>query len=430
MTSVLVEPADKIAGLVSVPGDKSISHRAAILAAMADGPSHLQGFLESADCLATLQALRDLGVRIEPGEKGCYTVHGNGPEALKNPSRPLDLGNSGTGMRLLAGLIVGQPIKATLTGDDSLRARPMSRVIEPLARMGAKIVARDGKHAPLELVGGHLKGISYTMNVASAQVKSAILLAALQAQGPTKITEPFASRDHTERLVRHLGGKISVSDNQIQLVGPQRLKAKNVTVPGDLSSAAFLIAAALLLPGSQLVVQNVCLNPTRTGFLDVLKKMGARVKIKMNAQGGCEPVGSITAQHTPLKGVKLDDPMLIPNIIDEIPILCVLAARAKGITEIRHAQELRVKETDRIAAMTDNLRAQGVRVEDFPDGLRIHGEAKKFPGGNIDARKDHRIAMAFAVAGLCAERAMRISDAEFVDTSFPGFFELLKSLSK
>ncbi len=418
-----------IRGSVQAPPDKSISHRAALLAAIAQGPSLLKNFLQSADCLATLSAIEALGVRvIKKGED--FVVEGKGPGAWKSPAKPLDLGNSGTGTRLLTGLLAGREgLHATITGDASLRQRPMKRILEPLSRMGARIEAREGNLAPLDVHGASLKGLRYAMPVASAQVKSALLLAGLQAQGTVEIVEPAPTRDHTERMIAYLGGRIEKKGNTVVLKGPQSLQGKEMFVPGDISSAAFLMAAALLIPGSSLTIQRVCLNPTRTGILQVLQSMGAKLRILPDKQPGMEPMGDIEIAYAPLKAVRLDDAALMPNIIDEIPVLAVLAACAKGVTEIRHAGELRVKETDRIRAIAENLRAIGAGVEEFEDGLRIKGPVR-FKAAAINSYKDHRIAMAFSLAGLCADGPMQVSDTEFIDTSFPGFFETLDKIQQ
>ncbi len=425
MTTRIVQPARRVAGTVQVPGDKSISHRAALLGALAQGNSQLDNFLESADCLATLKAVEDLGVTVKKLAPKSYEVHGKGLGSLRSPTRALDMGNSGTGTRLLAGLLAGQPgVKATITGDNSLLQRPMGRILDPLAQMGALVHSRSGGFAPLNVEGKNLHGAEYTMPMASAQVKSTILIAGLQAQGKTILHEPAPSRDHTERMMRAMGAHLELGNNFLAIHGPQQLRGSMLRIPGDPSSAAFLLAAALLVEGSCLTVEGICLNPSRIGFLSVLKKMGARIEMRVDENDSFEPTGSVTAQHGALKAITLDDAALVANIIDEIPILAVLAAKAHGVTEIRNAQELRVKESDRISALCENLRAIGVRVDELPDGLRIVGPTD-FQAAEIHSHKDHRIAMSFAIAGLCSTGKVVVSDTEFIDTSFPGFFDLL-----
>jgi 3-phosphoshikimate 1-carboxyvinyltransferase len=429
VTSLTIKPAKRVSGTITVPADKSISHRAVLLAALAEGKTTIENFLTSADCSRTLQAVRDLGVPVEELAPGRYCVYGKGLGALRSPSQPLDLGNSGTGLRLLAGLIAGQGISATLTGDASLCSRPMQRIVAPLSDMGAKIQAQVGDRAPLTIEGGNLRPITYTLPVASAQVKSALLLAGVQAEGKTTLIEPFPTRDHTERLLGHLGGQILRDGPQVSLEGPLHLQGKNISIPGDFSSATFLLAAALLLEGSEITVKGVGLNPTRTAFLKILQDMGAQVEIDQAPDAGYEPVGSLRLHYQPLKGVVLKDPVLIPNIIDEIPILAILASQANGKTLIRNARELRVKESDRIRVLCENLKAVGVTVEEFHDGLAITGKPGRIQGGKVDSHKDHRIAMAFAILGLFSEGGIEVSDVECIETSFPDFKETLERIT-
>ncbi len=415
-----------------MPGDKSISHRAAMIAALADGTSRITNFSNSADCTATLSCLTKLGVSIERRGKGLL-VHGVGPDGLRAPAEPLDCTNSGTTMRLLAGILAGQNFKSTLTGDESLRSRPMSRIIEPLRMMGASISSNDGR-APL-VIEGHkpLKAIRHELPVASAQVKSCILLAGLGAAGQTEVIENQVTRDHTERMLRWFGVPLEVRDVEglraVTVDGPARFKARDVSIPGDVSSAAYFIAAAALLPGSSLEITDVGVNPTRVKFLEQLRSFGFDVAISDVREEGNEVVGTICVSGSksssepaaPLRG-----PM-IPQLIDELPLLAVVGSQIEGGIEIRDAAELRAKESDRIAATVQNLRAMGAEGEEFKDGLRVFGPTQ-LRGATIDPRGDHRIAMAFSVAGLIAQGETEIKDAECVAVSFPEFFELLESV--
>lgn len=405
-----------LAGDITVPGDKSVSHRAVMLAALADGTSRIEGFLEGADTRATAAIFAAMGVRIEAPALGVRVVHGVGIDGLREPAAPLDCGNAGTGMRLLAGLLAGQRFDSTLVGDASLTRRPMRRVIEPLARMGAAIDSDDG-HAPLRIRGGrHLHGIEYASPVASAQVKSAVLLAGLYAQGETVVREPQPTRDYTEAMLQAFGYAVDARPGVGALRGGGRLRAADVVVPADFSSAAFFIVAATLVPGSELVLRGVGLDARRTGLLRVLELMGARFEVA--------PTRDILVRSATLQGIEVPVDC-VADMIDEFPILCVAAACARGRTVIRGAAELRVKESDRIATMAEGLRALGIVVEETPDGLAIEGG--RLRGGEIDSRGDHRIAMAFAVAGQVAEGEVRIRDVENVGTSFPGFEELARA---
>lgn len=419
-----------------MPGDKSISHRAAMVAALAEGTSSIQNFSTSADCTATLSCLRALGVSIE--RDADLLISGVGIDGLREPSGPLDCGNSGTTMRLLAGILAGQDFKSTLTGDDSLRSRPMQRIIEPLQMMGARISSHAGR-APL-VIQGHreLNAISYELLVASAQVKSCILLAGLSAAGRTEVIENEITRDHTERMLRRFGVQVETGDPEREgenarfaaVTGPARLSAQNVSIPGDISSAAYFIAAAALLPGSSLQVSNVGVNPTRVLFLEQLRTLGLDVEITSVSEDGNEPVGVIRVRGSEeqLSG-NFGSPMMIrglivPQLIDELPLLAVVGSQIAGGIEIRDAAELRVKESDRIATTAQNLRVMGADVEEFDDGFRVAGPVR-LRGAKIDPRGDHRIAMAFAIAALLAEGETEIEDAECVGVSFPEFFELL-----
>ncbi|HEY0310075.1 MAG TPA: 3-phosphoshikimate 1-carboxyvinyltransferase [Luteimonas sp.] len=409
-----------LSGDITVPGDKSISHRAVMLAAIADGSSRIEGFLEGADTRATAAIFAALGVRIEAPAPGVRVVEGVGIDGLRAPAAPLDCGNAGTAMRLLAGLLAGQAFDSTLVGDASLSRRPMRRVIGPLSRMGAVIDSDDG-HAPLRLHGGQaLHGIEFDSPVASAQVKSAVLLAGLYARGQTVVREAQPTRDYTEAMLQAFGYAVEASPGVAALRGGGRLRATDVVVPADVSSAAFFLVAAPRVPGSELVLRGVGMDPRRTGLLRVLALMGADCEVLPLAAGSS---GDIRVRHAPLRGIEV--PLdCVADMIDEFPVLCIAAACARGRTVIRGAAELRVKESDRIAAMADGLRALGIRVDEAPDGLAIEGG--RLRGGEVDSRGDHRVAMAFAVAGQVAEGEVRIRDVANVATSFPGFDALAR----
>ncbi|WP_445147482.1 3-phosphoshikimate 1-carboxyvinyltransferase [Dyella sp. Tek66A03] len=411
-------------GSVRVPGDKSVSHRALMLGALADGTSQIRGFLEGEDTRATAAVLQQLGVRIEMPAEGERRVHGVGLHGLRGASQPLDCGNAGTGMRLLAGLLAGQAFDSTLVGDESLSKRPMRRVTDPLAMMGARIDSRDGL-PPLQVHGSQaLHGIEYTLPVASAQVKSALLLAGLYAQGETQVIEPHPTRDYTERMLAAFGWPIDFEPGRARLSGGHALRATDVDVPADFSSAAFFLVAASIVPGSELHLPAVGLNPRRTGLLHALRLMGADIRIENPRESGGEPVGDLVVRHAPLHGIELPE-ALVPDMIDEFPVLFVAAATAKGRTVVRGAAELRVKESDRIASMAAGLRAIGANIEETTDGAIIEGGA--IGGGSIESHGDHRIAMSFAVAGLIASDAIRLNDCSNVATSFPRFLELANS---
>jgi 3-phosphoshikimate 1-carboxyvinyltransferase len=406
-------------GELVVPGDKSVSHRAVMLAALADGESHIDGFLEGADTRATAAILSQLGVRIEASSPSRRIVHGAGVDGLRAPTAPLDCGNAGTGMRLLAGLLAAQPFDSVLVGDASLSKRPMRRVVDPLASMGARIDTEAGGLPPLRIRGGaRLRGVDFESPVASAQVKSAVLLAGLFADGETRVREPHPTRDYTERMLAAFGVEIDFAPGFARLRGGQRLRATDVAVPADFSSAAFFLVAATLVPGSELCLRAVGLNPRRTGLLAALRAMGADIREKRYASQGGEPVADLVVRHAPLHGIEVPE-ALVPDMIDEFPALCIAAACARGTTVIRGAAELRVKESDRIAAMATGLRALGIGLEERPDGAVIEGGTLR--GGEVDALGDHRIAMAFAVAGQMAEGEVAIADVANVATSFPGF---------
>ncbi len=408
-------------GEIAVPGDKSVSHRALMFGAIAEGVSHIRGFLEGEDTRATAAILGKLGVRFETPAPGERIVHGVGLHGLRGSPDVLDCGNAGTGMRLLAGLLAGQAFDSILVGDESLSRRPMRRVTDPLEAMGASIETNDGK-PPLRIRGGAgLKGIAYEPPVASAQIKSALLLAGLYADGFIEVVEPHPTRDYTESMLKAFGWPIDYSPGRARLEGGHVLRAVDVDVPADFSSAAFFIVAACIVPGSELRLKAVGLNPRRTGLLAALELMGADIRVENERNSGGEDIGDLVVRHAPLHGVAL--PLeIVPDMIDEFPALFVAAAVAEGMTTIRGAAELRVKESDRIASMAHGLKACGVLVDELPDGAIIRGGT--IGGGSIDSHGDHRIAMSFAIAGLVASAPIAIGDCANVATSFPGFMEL------
>jgi len=420
----VVEPSALKNGTVTVPGDKSISHRALILGAIAEGKTTVRGFLDGDDCLASLAALQSMGVRIDRPSATQLVIEGAGAAGLRAPAEVLDMGNSGTAMRLLAGLLSGQTFSSQLTGDASLSKRPMNRVIKPLTMMGAQIQSDDGK-PPLVIDGQALNGVVYSMPVASAQVKSSILLAGLYADGEVVLQEPAVTRDHTERMLGTMGAKISVGETQMIMHGGQQLRATDIQVPADLSSAAFVILAAILSSDAEVTITDVGVNPTRTGVIEILKAMGADIAIQNVRLFGEEPVADLTIRSSNLQGVDVD-PAKVSLAIDEFPVLFIAAACAQGKTTFSGIGELRVKESDRIAAMAEGLRALSVSVDETEDGAVIHGG--KLYGGNVRSHGDHRIAMSFAVAGSVAEWAVHIADTDTVGTSFPGFTECMQSL--
>ena len=425
MDRVQIKPAASISGTLSVPGDKSISHRLGMLGAIAEGTTVIHNFAASVDCHSTLECLRRLGVKID--EKGStVTILGRGLRGLQKPSLELDAGNSGTTVRLMSGILAGQPFESTFTGDESLSRRPMKRIIDPLRRFGATLEARDDNYLPLKIKGGPLRALDFTMPVASAQVKSAVLLAGLQAAGITKVHEPVESRNHTEIALAEFGAHIRTSERTIEVEGGHDLHGKEFTVPGDLSSAAFFIAAALVVPNSKLRLTTVGLNPSRTGFISLLEEVRARVAVSALAAGNGEPIGDILVESSELEGMDVGGHW-IPNIIDEIPMLAVLGTRTKKGIRIRDASELRAKESDRIRAVAQNLRALGAQVEEYPDGLFVPGN-QRLAGGVIDSFGDHRIAMAFAVGALFADGPVTIERPDCAAISFPNFFELLNEV--
>lgn len=417
-------PGGALTGHIRVPGDKSISHRSIMLGSLAEGVTEISGFLEGEDSLATLAAFRAMGVQIEGPYKGQVRIQGVGLHGLKAPDQPLYLGNSGTSMRLLAGLLAGQAFDTELTGDASLSKRPMRRVTEPLARMGAHIETAEGGTAPLRIRGGQkLKAIDYVLPMASAQVKSCVLLAGLYAEGRTCTTEPAPTRDHTERMLRGMGYQVDVNGSTACLEGDGRLQATPIDVPADISSAAFFLVGASIAPNSDLVLEHVGLNPTRTGVLDILKLMGADIDIMNPREVGGEPVADLRVRSAQLRGIDIPE-ALVPLAIDEFPVLFVAAACAQGRTVLTGAEELRVKESDRIQVMADGLRVLGIDAQPTPDGMVINGG--RFGQGRVDSHGDHRIAMAFAMAALRAAGPIDIDDCANVNTSFPGFVDLAR----
>ena len=412
----------KLQGTIRVPGDKSISHRSIMFASLAEGSSHISGFLEGEDSLNTLRAFQAMGVNIEGPEKGRLTIQGVGMHGLKAPTQALDLGNSGTSMRLLAGLLAGQDFDVELSGDVSLSKRPMKRVTDPLAQMGAKVETAEGGKPPLKISGHQqLNGFDYQMPMASAQVKSCCLLAGLYAQGKTCVTEPAVTRDHTERMLKAFGCEVEIKNSTVCVTGPAKLIATDIDVPADISSAAFFMVGASIAADSDIVLQHVGINPTRTGVIEILKRMGANITLSNEKEVGGERVADIRVQSAELKGIHIPE-SLVPLAIDEFPVLFVAAACAEGETIVTGAEELRVKESDRIQVMADGLQALGVNAQATADGMIIHGG--EIASGTVHSHDDHRIAMAFAMAGLRANGEVHIEDCDNVNTSFPGFAEL------
>jgi 3-phosphoshikimate 1-carboxyvinyltransferase len=419
----IVQPGGALTGRIRVPGDKSISHRSIMLGSLAEGTTHVSGFLQGEDCLCTLNAFRAMGVNIEgPNDKGELTIQGVGLKGLKQPSHDLDMGNSGTSMRLMSGLMAGQAFDVRMIGDVSLSKRPMKRVTVPLSQMGAVIETTEAGTPPLKVKGGQvLKGIHYDMPMASAQVKSSILLAGLYAQGKTSVTEPAPTRDHTERMLRGFGYEVKTEGNKITLQGGGTLTATTIDVPSDISSAAFFMVGASIAPNSDLIIEHVGLNPTRTGVIDILRLMGGDLTLLNEREVGGEPVADIRVRYAPLKGIKIPEE-LVPLAIDEFPVLFIAAACAEGETVLTGAEELRVKESDRIQVMADGLIACGIDAKPTPDGIIIQGGA--LGSAPIESHHDHRIAMAFSMAGLRAHAPMTINNCATVNTSFPDFVGL------
>lgn len=421
-----MQPVRALRGSVRVPGDKSISHRYALLAALADGVTTVGGYSSGADCASTLDCLRALGVAVVEPDAGTRRITGRGLGGLQPPAGPLDCGNSGSTMRMLAGILAAHRFATVLTGDASLSRRPMGRVMAPLIQMGARLTATDGQRPPLTVQGAALTAIAHTPAVPSAQVKTAVLLAGLHANGRTSVHEPAATRDHTERALRTFGVPVDVAGTSVSITGGARLRGGlTLTVPGDPSSAAFWAVAAASRPGSRVEITGLGLNPTRTGFLDVLRRAGARLTVMPQHDTADEPVGTLVIEPDTLRAVDVA-PDEVPGVIDELPVLAALATAGGAIT-VRGAAELRVKESDRIASLVGGLRAMGASAEEYPDGFHIDGR-RPLTGGTVDAHGDHRLAMAFAVAGLSATGPTTILGAEAVAVSYPTFFETLRQL--
>jgi 3-phosphoshikimate 1-carboxyvinyltransferase len=427
--AVMVQPAPRVRGRVRPPGDKSISHRYALFAAMADGLSTIQGYSTGADCASTLACLRGLGVaadeigRDEGGVR--VAIHGRGSRGLAAPSDTLDAGNSGSTIRMLAGILAAHPFRTAITGDASLRRRPMRRIIVPLERMGARIASTDGR-PPLTIDGSlQLRGIDFEPDVPSAQVKSAVLLAGLHAEGTTRVVEPLPTRDHTERAIEAFGGEVLRDGTIVGVRGGQRLAARSVQVPGDISSAAFWMVAAAALPGSEVVIEGVGLNPTRTAIVDILRRIGADIEVDRDQITAGEPMGTMVVRHRALLAAEIV-PAEVPGLIDELPVLAALATHG-GELRVSGAQELRVKESDRIAALAAGLRRMGADIGEAPDGFHVRGR-QRLRGGEVDAENDHRLAMAFAIAALGASGPTTIHDAGAAAVSYPEFFPVLESL--
>lgn len=427
MTTLTIRKASKLAGELALPGDKSISHRALIFSALSSGKCEIHNLCSGEDAFRTLDIFRQMGIRADSARGACLSVTGKGLHGLQEPSTVLYTGNSGTTTRLMAGLLSPQRFFTVLTGDTSLNQRPMKRVVGPLRQMGAFIQGRSGGHyAPLAITGSHLHGIDYLLPVASAQIKSSLMLAGLYADGPTSITEPTLSRDHTERMLEHLGVPIKRDSKTVALTAAADIQPERYDIPGDISSAAFFMVAALLVPGSEIVLRGIGVNPTRTGIIDILQAMGGCIELN-NSRTVCgEPVADISVRASRLKGIQINGD-IIPRAIDEIPIVAIAAACAEGTTEISDAAELRVKESDRIATMTGELKKCGVAVRETQDGMIING-TEKLAGVRCQSYGDHRIAMAFAVAGLVAHNEMTIEDSGCINTSFPEFMPKLTEL--
>jgi 3-phosphoshikimate 1-carboxyvinyltransferase len=425
-----IEPAGALVGHIAVPGDKSISHRAVLIGALCEGDTHVRGFGRAGDTESTLAAVRALGVEVDEPDVDELVVHGRGLRGLRAPAEPVDAGNAGTLMRLLSGILAGHEDRFELTGDESLSRRPMERVATPLREMGARVETTDG-HAPLEIEGGGLRPIRYELPVASAQVKSAILLAGLYAPGTTTVVEPAPTRDHTELLLRHAGVDVLHHGHEVSVAGVERLELDEIEIPGDFSSAAPLIVAATLLPGSELYLHRVGVNPTRTGLLDVLERMRARVTLFNRRRVGGEPVADIEVRSSSTLVATRVSPAEVPTMVDELPLVALLAGLARGETVIEGVRELRVKETDRVESVKDLLRPLGIHVSAGEDELRVVGVPTRPKGGGVARSEgDHRIAMLGAVAGLVSREGVQVEGAEAAAISFPGFYELLDSVSQ
>ena len=421
-----ISPAKSVSGSIRLPGDKSISHRYAMLGAIAEGTTKIRNYSTGADCQSTLGCMQALGAGVER-HNGEVWIHGRGAAGLTEPQATLDAGNSGSTIRMLSGILAAQPFPSRIAGDESLSRRPMERIIKPLAQMGAEIEARDGKFPPLSIRGHALHPIDYTLPVASAQVKTCVLFGGMFAEGATVVREPVRTRDHSEIALRGFGADIEVAGRVITLTGPARLQAREVIAPGDLSSAAFFIVAALILPGSSLVIEGVGLNPTRSGLLDFLLGMGARIRILNLEDSAGELIGNIEVKHSPVRGGILEKAQTAA-LIDEAPVLAVLGAVSEEGLTVRDASELRVKETDRITTVVENLRRMGVEAEEMQDGFHVPGR-QKFRAAELDSFGDHRIAMAFSVAALAASGDCAIHDAGAASVSFPEFYNTLRTIA-
>jgi 3-phosphoshikimate 1-carboxyvinyltransferase len=428
MAERFVEPASAVVGHIAVPGDKSISHRAVLIAAISDGKTRITGFGRSRDTRATIAAVRALGVEVEEEDVDVLTVHGRGLHGLREPDAPIDCGNSGTLMRLLAGILAGHGGRFQLTGDESLRSRPMERIAEPLRRMGARVETTGGR-APLELEGGGLRAINYELPVPSAQVKSCLLLAGLYARGRTRIVEPLPTRDHTELMLAGAGAAVRRRGPGITVAPAEGLSLSDVEIPGDLSSAAPFVVASTLLSGSEVTIHGVGLNPTRTGFLDLLSHMGARLTVVNRTRLGSEQVGDLDVRSAELVAASVSQAD-VPGLVDELPLFALAAGCARGESVVRGARELRAKESDRVESVTSALRELGIRISVTEDGFKVRGVPTRPQGGHASSHGDHRIAMLAATAGVVSREGVHLEDAEAVDVSFPGFFELLDEVAR
>ncbi len=423
----IISPAGSIGGVVVLPGDKSISHRYAMIAAIADGPSTIQNYSLGADCQSTLGTVEALGIRVERNDR-TITIHGAGLDGLRKPDKQLDAGNSGSTIRMLSGILAAQKFTTSIGGDESLSRRPMDRIIRPLETMGARILAHGGRYPPLEIEGSQVHAIDYELPMASAQVKTCVLFAGLFAEGTTIVREPMRTRDHTEMALREFGAEVDVERRVIQLQGRPKLEGRTLTVPGDLSSAAFFIVAALMSPGSSLLINSVGLNPTRSALLDFLAGMGASIRVQGLQQVAGELVGDILVKSTAIRGGTIEGAMTAA-LIDEIPVLAVLGSGSEEGLTVKDAAELRVKETDRIATIAENLNRMGVTVEVQPDGFHIPGK-QKLQAAELDSFGDHRIAMAFSVAGLAANGECAMENSDAASVSFPEFYDTLRRISE
>ncbi|MGD9579774.1 MAG: 3-phosphoshikimate 1-carboxyvinyltransferase [Vampirovibrionia bacterium] len=424
----IIPATSPLTGTIEIPSDKSLSHRSVILGSICNGKLHVKNFSLGADCKSTVGILKNLGIEIEYLTDSTLLVHGRGLKGFKEPKDILDAGNSGTTIRIMLGILSGQSFYSVLTGDDCLKKRPMGRVIKPLSSMGSQILARENNTvAPITICGGNLNSIEYKMPIASAQVKSSILLAGLYANGTTIVTEPAKSRDHTERLLKYLGADITVDGLSVSVTGQKELEPKEIKIPGDISSASFFIVAATIVEGSSLTLTNVGINPTRTGLLSVLQNMGADITIENEREVCGEPVGDIVVNYSNLKAIEISGE-IIPTLIDEVPIIAVAASVAEGTTIIKDAQDLRNKESDRLKAITSELKKMGVDIEETPDGLIINGSKKIEGGCTCESHFDHRIAMAITIASLAAKNPVTINNADWIKISFPEFSTILNKL--